>query len=179
LEECASLGKQAAYLAQSSARGPRSKERTTVAERTSSAVGSQPTAKASRQPIHQLLVPFPVAYFTAAFVTDMAYQRTAEITWERFSVWLIAGGLVMAALVAIAAVIDLLFRSQRPAWGHALAYASAVILSILNVLVHSRDGYTAVVPTGLTLSALTVVLLLFALSPRWTLTSRQPRGARP
>lgn len=148
-----------------------------MAKRTGMAVASRPAAKACRQPIHQVLVPFPVAYFTAAFVTDMAYRQTAEITWERFSVWLIAGGLVMAAFVAIAAMIDLLFRSQRPAWGRAFAYAGAVIISILNVLVHSRDGYTAVVPTGLTLSALAVVLLLFALSPRWTLTSRQPIGA--
>jgi uncharacterized membrane protein len=35
------------------------------------------------------------------------------------------------------------------------------LLSLLNAFVHSRDGYTAVVPTGLTLSALVVAILLF------------------
>ena len=125
-----------------------------------------------------MLVPFPVAYFTAAFATDLAYWQTAEVMWERFSVWLIAGGLAMAALVALAAVIDLLFRNQRPAWTHALAYASAIVVSILNVFVHSRDGYTAVVPTGLALSGLALVFLLFAISPRWTLTNRYRLGAR-
>ena len=128
--------------------------------------------------IHQSLVPFPVAYFTAAFVTDLAYWRTTEVMWERFSVWLIAGGLVMAALVAVAAVVDLASGRQKPAWLCALGYTLAVLLSLLNVFVHSRDGYTAVVPTGLMLSAIVVaILLVYSVTAGWTLTYR--RGARP
>jgi uncharacterized membrane protein len=99
--------------------------------------------------------------------------------WERFSVWLIAGGLVIAALVAIAAAVDLAFGRQKPAWFRAFSYLAAVLLSLLNVFVHSRDGYTAVVPTGLTLSAIVVaILVLFATSNTWSLTTRR-RGARP
>jgi uncharacterized membrane protein len=97
--------------------------------------------------------------------------------WERFSVWLIAGGLVMSALVALAAVFDLAFAKQRPAWFRALGYTAGVLVSLLNVFVHSRDGYTAVVPTGLTLSAIVVVILLpYAVAGGWTLTTR--RGVR-
>lgn len=139
--------------------------------------GARPITLARTRTIHQMLVPFPVAYFTAALVTDLAYWRTDEVMWERFSVWLIAGGLVMAALVALAAIVDLTFGRQRPAWVRALGYALAIALSLLNVLVHSRDGYTAVVPTGLTLSAIVVaILFLVATSATWTLTSRR-RGA--
>jgi len=140
--------------------------------------GPRPMAVAHTRTIHQMLVPFPVAYFTAALVTDLAYWRTDEVMWERFSVWLIAGGLVMAALVALAAVVDLAFSRQRPAWLRAFGYLLAVLLSLVNVLVHSRDGYTAVVPTGLTLSAIVVaILFLIATSATWTLTRRR-RGAR-
>jgi len=39
-------------------------------------------------------------------------------------------------------------------------YAIAVLLSLMNAFVHSRDGYTAVVPTGLMLSGLVIVVLL-------------------
>jgi uncharacterized membrane protein len=41
-----------------------------------------------------------------------------------------------------------------------VGYAVAVLLSLMNAFVHSRDGYTAVVPTGLMLSGLVIVVLL-------------------
>ena|ERR1700761_7542930 len=139
--------------------------------------GQTPVALASARTIHQVLTPFPVAYFAAALATDLAYWRTAEVMWERFSIWLIAGGLVMSALVALAAVSDLAFGKQRPAWFRALGYTAGVLISLLNVFVHSRDGYTAVVPTGLILSVVAVaILLLCTVTGGWTLSYR--RGAR-
>ena len=134
-------------------------------------------AKIRGHALHEMLVPFPVAYFAAAFVTDLAYWRTTEIMWERFSVWLIAGGLTMAALVSVAAAIDVIVSGQRPAWPRALCYALAVLLSLLNVLVHSRDGYTAVVPLGLTFSIIVVVILLFTSRAGWALTYSRRIGA--
>jgi uncharacterized membrane protein len=125
--------------------------------------------------IHEMLVPFPVAYFTGAFVTDLVYWRMPDAMWERFSVWLITAGLVMAGLVAIAAAIDLAGGKQKPAWFRALAYVLAIFLALLNAFVHSRDGYTAVVPTGLTLSGLVVILLLFTWSTGWALTTYRNR----
>jgi uncharacterized membrane protein len=133
-------------------------------------LSSQPAGTTAGRAIHLMLTPFSVAYFTAALVTDLAYWRTAEIMWERFSIWLIAGGLIMAAFVAAAAVIDLAFRKHRANWTRVLGFAIAVVLSLLNVLVHSRDGYTAVVPTGLTLSVIAVFLLALIFSTRWSLT---------
>lgn len=139
--------------------------------------GQRPATLASARTIHQVLTPFPVAYFAAALATDLAYWRTAEVMWERFSIWLIAGGLVMSALVAIAALFDLAFGKQRPAWFRALGYTAGVLVSLLNVFVHSRDGYTAVVPTGLMLSVVAVaILLLCTVTGGWTLSYR--RGAR-
>ena len=35
------------------------------------------------QALHPLLVSFPIAYFTAAFVSDLAYWRTAAVLWRR------------------------------------------------------------------------------------------------
>jgi uncharacterized membrane protein len=36
-----------------------------------------------------------------------------------------------------------------------------LLLSVFNVLIHSRDAWTSVVPTGLILSAAVVFILLF------------------
>ena len=144
----------------------------------SSDAGVWPAAMAHRRTIHEMLTPFPVAYFTAAIVTDFVYWRTPDIMWQRFSVWLIAGGLVMAAFVAMAAVIDLISGRQRPSWLRALGYALGIVVSVFNVFIHSRDGYTAVVPTGLTLSAIVVIVLLLSSSGGWSLTHRHRIGAR-
>ena len=139
-------------------------------------VSSSSTAKAGRQAIHQILVPFTVAYFTGALATDLAYWRTAEVMWERFSVWLITAGLIMSGLAAIAAAIDLASGRHKPVWSRVVGYAIAVLLSLINVFVHSRDGYTAVVPTGLTLSGFVVVILLTMASTGWALTSPRRVG---
>jgi uncharacterized membrane protein len=120
------------------------------------------TAKPRGRPLHGILVSFSAAYFTGALVTDLAYWRTLNVLWERFSIWLIVAGLVLAGLAAVTYVVSLASSRQvdRPAWPGVVGYAIAVLLSVVNAFVHSRDAYTAVVPTGLMLSGLVVVVLL-------------------
>lgn len=123
------------------------------------------TARIGGHPIHPMLVPFPIACFVGAFVTDLAYWHTEEGAWETFSVWLLTAGLIVAAFAVIAGAIDFFanprIRALRRAWLHAVGNAIALILAIINAFVHSRDGYTAVVPTGLILSGLVVLILAF------------------
>jgi uncharacterized membrane protein len=131
------------------------------------------------RPIHRMLVSFSAAYFAGALVTDLVYWQMPDVMWERFSIWLITAGLIMAGLATVAYVIDLAARRRidRPAWPRAIGYAIAMLLALTNAFVHSRDGYTAVVPAGLTLSALVVaVLVLTALVAR-VLTNRHRFGA--
>src|SRR3978361_1957674 len=98
-----------------------------------------------------------------------------DVLWERFSIWLIVAGLVMAGLATVAYVIDLAGRRQieRPAWPRVVGYALAIALAAVNAFVHSRDGYTAVVPTGLMLSGLVVVVLLLTAWVGSALANRQ------
>ena len=131
-----------------------------------------------RQPFHPILVPFAIACFTGAFVTDLLYWQSVDVMWETFSDWLLAAGMIVAGLAIIAFVIDLIGgkRIGTLGWPHAIGYPIAVVLSLINAFVHSRDGYTAVVPTGLTLSALVVVILLFTASLERALVSRRRVG---
>ena len=122
----------------------------------------RPTAKPRGRALLTALVSFSAAYFAGALVTDLAYWQSPDVLWERFSIWLIAAGLIMAGLATIAYAIDLAGGRQidSPAWPRVAGYALAVLLSLMNAFVHSRDGYTAVVPTGLMLSGLVIVVLL-------------------
>jgi uncharacterized membrane protein len=138
------------------------------------------TAAVGGHPIHPMLVPFPIACFMGAFVTDLAYWHTASFMWETFSVWLITAGLVMAGFAVVAGLIDFVgsrhVRALRPAWPHAIGNALAIVLSIINAFVHSRDGYTAVVPTGLILSGLVVIVLVFTGWMGWSMVYRHRVG---
>ena len=151
-------------------------EQTTPAPKTTRARAAAIPARG--HPIHQMLVPFSIAYFIGAFVTDVTYWRTALVMWERFSVWMIAAGLVIAGAAILAAVVDLLGGRQRPAWVCTLTYVAAVVLSLFNVFIHSRDGYTAVVPAGLALSAVVTILLLTVVGSGWSLTHLHRAGSR-
>jgi uncharacterized membrane protein len=139
---------------------------------------SEPSARRRRRPLHRMLVTFSAAYFAGAIVTDLVYWQMPDVMWERFSIWLILAGLIMAGLATIAYVIDVAGRRriERPAWPRVVGYALAVLLSVINAFVHSRDGYTAVVPSGLMLSALVVVVLLLTAWVGMALTNRQRVG---
>ena len=132
---------------------------------------------ADRHPIHALLAGFPLALFTAALVTDITYANTAQMQWANFSVWLIAGGCVMAVLAALVGIVDAIRhrgRTRRRASAlHGVLTVVMLVLAILNGFIHSRDGWTSVVPTGLILSLVTTVLALASSWAGYSVLSRQ------
>jgi uncharacterized membrane protein len=140
---------------------------------------SRPIRRDRGRPVHSMPAWFSVAYFAGALVTDLVYWQMPDVLWERFSIWLIAAGLIMAGLAVVAYVIDLAGGRQidRPAWPRMVGYALACGLAVVNAFVHSRDGYTAVVPTGLMLSGLVIVVLILTAWAGMALTNRQRAGA--
>lgn len=124
----------------------------------------QPTAVIAGHPIHAMLVPFPIVCFSLALLTDIAYWKTANLMWTEFSAWLLLAGISFGVLAAVVGAIDFFasrsIRAREPAWPHAIGNAVALVLAFINNLVHAADGWTSVVPWGLTLSALTVLVLL-------------------
>jgi uncharacterized membrane protein len=136
------------------------------------------TGKPRGRSIHKIPVSFSAAYFSAALVTDLVYWQMPNVMWERFSIWLIVAGLIVAGIAVIAYAIDLAGRRKMdgPAWSGVLGYAVAVLLSVINAFVHSRDGYTAVVPTGLMLSGSVVVVLLLTALIGVALANRSRAG---
>ncbi len=121
-------------------------------------------ARIAGHPIHPKLVPFPIVCFIGALFTDIAYARSADMMWANFSAWLLAVGMAMGVLAAIAGLVDFFgnrrVRAQRPAWPHMLGNLVVLVLALFNNFVHSRDAWTSVVPTGLILSAVTVAVML-------------------
>ncbi len=138
------------------------------------------TAQIARHPIHPMLVPLPIVCFVGALLTDIAYSVTAEMMWANFSAWLLTVGVITGALAAIAGLIDFLgnrlIRRQAQAWPHMIGNLAVLIIAFFNALVHTRDAWTSVYPTGLILSAITVVILLITGWLGWELVYRRGVG---
>jgi uncharacterized membrane protein len=132
-------------------------------------------------PLHVILAAYPIACFTGAFLTDLAYAQTYEMQWANFSVWLITAGLIMGGLAALAGIADYLVNRRRPerrvGWPHTVGNLLVLLLSLWNVFVHSRDAYTSVVPTGIILSGIVAVLVLITSWIGTSITYRQHVGA--
>jgi uncharacterized membrane protein len=140
------------------------------------------TASLRGHPIHAMLVPIPIACFVATLFTDIVYWRTAAMQWANMSAWLLVVGLIVAVFAAAAGLIDFCgdrrIRQLRSAWVHALGNVTALILSIFNAFIHTRDAYTSVVPTGLILSAIVVLILLVTGWNGWSMVYRHRVGVR-
>jgi uncharacterized membrane protein len=132
-----------------------------------SMIGSQP-----RLLLHPGFVGVGSALLIAACGTDAMYYETSLMQWANFSAWLIAVGLVLALVAALVLVIDFVTgRAGRINWISFLPAAAAALLSLVNVLVHSRDAWTSVAPQGLGLSVIVTILLLLTALGGWKVTT--------
>jgi uncharacterized membrane protein len=106
----------------------------------------------------------PTTCFVGALLTDITYAETAEMMWANFSAWLISAGVVLGWLTCIAGIVDLVGRRYAtapvPAAVYAIGILVVMILATFNMLIHTRDAWTSVVPWGVTLSAITMAILV-------------------
>jgi len=119
-------------------------------------------------PIYLLLFPIPVVCFVAALVTDIAYANSAYLMWLHFSEWLIAAGLAFGGLAALVLLVEFFasraIRTGSIGWTHLVLFYAALVVELINALIHTIDGWTAVVPTGMTLSVIGALLALAAVA---------------
>lgn len=111
-------------------------------------------------PLFSSLMSFPASCFVLALLTDIVYASSYNMTWETASVWLLTVGLLAALVIVLIGLFQAFFQGRWPSMASRIGYAIVLVLAIFNAFVHSRDGYTSVVPTGLTLSVISVILLL-------------------
>ena len=116
-------------------------------------------------PIYSALLPIPVICFIGALITDIVYAGAPDMLWLDFSAWLLLAGLVAGGVAGLVLIVELI-RAGRARTGalivHFLLLLAAWVVEVFNSFIHARDGWTAVVPTGLVLSVIAVLLCLTA-----------------
>ena len=123
---------------------------------------------------------FPIAFFVATFVCDLAYWQTSNGAWATAAIWLLGAGLIMAALAAVAGLTDVLgeprIRALRDVWWHAGGNVFVVLLQLYSFYARYTEGTSAIIPKGLVLSLVVVCILLFTGWKGWEMVYRHRVG---
>ena len=138
------------------------------------------TASIAGHPIHPMLIPFPIAFFVTTFVCDVAFWSTANAALATASTWLLGAGLVMAALAAVAGLVDVLgdgrIRAINDVWWHAGGNVVVVVIQAVSWYLRYSQGSSVIVPTGLVLSLIVVGILMFTGWKGWNMIYRHRIG---
>jgi len=138
------------------------------------------TASIAGHPLHPMLIPFPIAFFVATFVCDLAYWQSTNEAWVTATLWLLGAGILMAAFAAVAGLSDVLgeprLRALGDAWWHACGNVLVVLLEIYNFYLRYVDGASAILPKGLIVSLIVVCILLFTGWKGWEMVYRHRVG---
>jgi uncharacterized membrane protein len=112
-----------------------------------------------------MLVPFPIAFLVGALLSDIGYWRTRDAFFATATVYLLGLALVFAALAALAGFTDFFgdkrVRDLSAARRHMIGNLSAVVLALVNFVLRFGDAEAAVLPTGLILSAIVALILVY------------------
>jgi uncharacterized membrane protein len=135
------------------------------------------TAKIAGHPLHPMIVPFPIAFFVSALVTDLLYLNTSRPGFADASMWLLGAGVATALLAAILGFTDFFgdhrVRALKQAWLHMAGNLILVALQIANFVVRALDPVKHTVSTpDVGLSVIAVILLLFNGWMGWSMVYR-------
>ncbi len=124
------------------------------------------TVSIAGHPVHAMLVPFVIAFYTGALLCDIAYASVMDPFWARAAFWLVGAGIVASAAAATVGLIDFVaeprVRELRDAWWHLGANVLLSLVSILDWLLRHEVGPEAGSKAYVWLSGLSVLILLFS-----------------
>src|ERR1700679_963107 len=124
------------------------------------------TVQIAGHPIHVMLVPFVIAFYTGAFAADLAFAYTADPFWARGAFWLLVGAVLVSVFAATIGLIDFLaeprIRALSEAWWHFAANALASLISIADLYLRHIAGVEAGSQRYVWLSGIVFLLMLFA-----------------
>lgn len=128
-------------------------------------------------PLHAILLAAMLPLLFGALLCDIAYWKTAEIQWNNFASWLLAGALVVGAGALVAALVAWI-RADVLRGRHLLYFLVLLvvwILGFIDALVHARDAW-ATMPDALVLS---VIVAAVACVAKWIALSGLWRRVAP
>lgn len=114
-------------------------------------------------PLNAFLLSAAVPLWLGGFLSDLGYGATAEVQWNNFADWLIAGAMVFTGFALLWSFIQLLVA--RPRWGwNLLCFALLVatfVLGLVDNFHHARDAW-AIMPAAPIITGIVTLLAILA-----------------
>jgi uncharacterized membrane protein len=124
------------------------------------------TIQIGGHPIHVMLVPFVIAFYTGTFASDIVFAATADPFWARGAFWLLVGAVGVSIVAASIGLIDFLaeprIRALSESWWHLAANALASAISIADLYLRYILGVEAGSHDYIWLAGIVFALMLFA-----------------
>jgi uncharacterized membrane protein len=144
-------------------------------------------AKIAGHPIHPMLIPFPITFYTVTVAALIAFTQTGDGFWFRVAIYANFAGVVTAALAAIPGAIDALAgipngtRARSTALIHGGLNATTLVLFVVSLsqLWTQRLERVPNVSLSLVLGCLGIVLMLVAGALGWKLVQTHHVGVEP
>ena len=115
------------------------------------------TAHFKGHPIHPMLIPFPIAFFTGTFIADLIFVFYGNNTFSSAASYLNIAGVAFALIAAIPGIIDFIYTvppkssGKKRALKHGVTNVSVVIIFVIAYLLRQNENssYTMIVILGL------------------------------
>jgi len=112
-------------------------------------------------PVHPMLVPFPIAFFAGALISDIISHWGDPVFWPRMSVVLIGLGIIGALLAAVFGFVDYLTAplsegAKKTATTHLILNLVVVAIFVIAFFVRFGDATSTI---GYVLTVLGVLVL--------------------
>lgn len=134
-------------------------------------------------PIHPMLIPFPIAFFTGAFIFDIVSVLNGNTRLWDVGLYLSIAGIIGGAAAAVPGLIDYFgtvppnSSAKKRASKHALLNVTMLLLFLSAVLYRSSGGTSSAIVISLELAA--IILMCFAGWMGATLVYRNQIGVDP
>jgi len=140
--------------------------------------------KIMSHPVHPMLVPFPIAFYTSALVAFIIHGFSGSAFWFRVGIAANFAGVFMALAAAVFGFIDWNFGIPpgTPAKSTGIKHMSLNVISLILFLIClslNTGQWNAVVPVSrgaVILSLLGVISTIFAGHFWWTLVQKHHAG---
>jgi uncharacterized membrane protein len=144
-------------------------------------------AKVLGHPIHPMLVSYPIALYTATFVSYLIYIVHGNFVWVNIAIAANVGGVVMAVVAAVPGFIDYVSgipggsTAKRHGTVHMAFNVAALVLFAVNAVTHIGYWNFTERPhsgLGIVLAALGVGCTITAGYYGWTMVQRDHVGVQ-